>query len=720
MTKILLLQFLILGMCSFAQASNGEDTGEGIIKITTEMQTAYDEYAEVGEEDDGILTGQDTFTSCQNYSQPWNSLDPKVAVKEWKAYLAKNMVEEIESVNDSIGKGVGEFFDDGISANTIDQFKKCEDNKAVCSVVKSHAFYVTKAAISEDILEPQESCSNLTKFVVSINDKCYKFKRGDITDYPEHFVKRGTIDKLETKLMSAFKKVESAGKGALSEIRECIAYQAVMSTSGQRSMNVSDHNKTAKATSFDKKIVCTAAGYETQDYVSCKTAVNFYDAIFMGRKAVETVQQFDYMDKTMDIQTDLAKNAQTDAAAGLKAQKQNIEQKAEMARVRAASEATAAGLLWHAMSEIPDLDKLTTSCQTVAKGAKHKESFKEVHDLFVAQMKEVNKIIANQQNTNTIAAIEGYEFSGNKNCQDYIGNVGGGAAHAMINNAEAKQNMQQALIDAGMQAVTMLGTAEILDKQAGRVGDAIKGVQDHDPETLTYDGEDILATECQINPGSENCVNAQYERGVDYYDQGINVDGMQFATSDATNDLDDLGKRNVDNSNGDSTDRKNSVGGMGDTVNGVNKGSGLAEGPAGAASVKSTGANGIGAGGGGGSAGGGGASAPGNGSAKTGGQGGNKPYVGSSKKIGYSGGAGSLSYRGGGSKRTRKAKAKNPFGNLFGKKGKKKGGVMNFRGMASKIGPKNGSIFNMISKRYSSVTKDKRLEEYQKVNGDLR
>ncbi|PIK15437.1 hypothetical protein [Halobacteriovorax sp. JY17] len=495
----------------------------------------------------------------------------------------------------------------------------------------------------------------------------------------------------------------------IENVAKCSALYAVISNGkAVRGMDLSENNRSQSSKTYDGKLKCESLGYETQDYKACAEAATYYDAVFIGRKAVETVQQFQYMDKSMDIQTEMAKNAQTDAAAGLKAQKQDIQQKAEMARTRAATETAAVGALWHSMQKIPSIEQIGEECQNKIESANNLQDFST--NLSALYKNAVNDKIGP---FNDPGIAEEIKSNIDGACSTYVINVGQTASHALIQNGDAREIIQQALIDAGVNIATMLGTAEILDKQAGRVGDAIKLVNDHDPESLAYDSQDILATECQINPGSENCVNAKYERGVGYHNDGISVSGLQFATSDSTLPIDET-TRNTEAA-GDNTNRTNTIGGIGATIDAVDKGSGLADSPLGAASVSSTGANGLGAGGGGGGAAGGGASAPANGSARTGGQGANKPYVGSSKKVKYSGGSG-LSFSSGARRVAKKEKAENPFSSLFGKKGANKNGVLNFRGVASDVGSKNGSIFQMISKRYSAVSKDKRLEEYQKVN----
>ena len=552
-----------------------------------------------------------------------------------------------------------------------------------------------------------------------------------------------SLIKVKGNIPNAYSAYISKVRRSLTKVQKCISLYSVISKArSKREMSFSEDNRSEKEKSFDGKLVCESQGYETQDFKACKNSVKFYDGVFLGRKAVEVAQQFDYMDSSMDIQSDLAKNAQTDATAGLKAQQADIEKRASMARTRAVTETAAVAALWASMEKIPTIDDLFDECKSTAKVDSYDNAKAiAVENLghFQTKLNQIGQLTAkprrdqeadspdlqsvnqkvsyNEDNSSDEDPFS--EMDKNDACNQHVYDLNGEAAHAMINNGQAREVIQQALIDAGINVATMLGQAEILDKQAGRVGDAIKLVDGHEPETLEYGGDDVLATECQINPSADICNTLENPTGVDYYNQGINVDGIQFATSDSSLSDDEFGNRSVDDGTGDTT-RTNSQGAIGAPIAGVDKGGGLAGDPVAAASVKSTGTNGLGSGGGGG--GGGGASAgapPANGSAKSGGPGGKKDFVGSAKKMKFSGGGGGLRFGSSSKRRAKKEKAKNPFSNLFGKKGKKKGGVLNFRGMAS-VGKKKGSIFKMISNRYSIVNKEKRLLKYElDVNGDL-
>ncbi|WP_417334935.1 hypothetical protein [Halobacteriovorax marinus] len=647
----------------------------------------------------GELYGPE-ITTCQEMSGGWKASAPDF--NEYALRAAKEAAIDFNNIVKDNAPSLKNLIKNQ-SLDTLIDFNSGSIQPDYVTVVVPGAARAEYFLLKESDLDLNLVDQNQCPQRESSNTLCHVLKKGSsIAQIPK--MNEEELEPLLKQVMTARARLRTKMVDVIDDVARCSALYAVVSNGvSARGMNYSDFNKSQESKSFDGKLKCSSIGYETQDYKACNEAVNYYDAVFVGRKAVETAQSFQYMDKSMDIQTDMAKNAQTDATAGLKAQKEDIQTKAEMARTRAATETAAVGALWAAMGTIPDLDKLSSECKQRVSEPELKE-FKNFYKIYTQKLS-----ISSEDSIETIITTKI-----NGACSTHVGNPQT-ANHALIQNSEAKGIIQQALIDAGMNIATMLGTAEILDKQAGRVGDAIKLVEDHEPESLAYTGEDVAVTECQVNPNSENCVSAQYERGVGYHNDGISVSGMQFATSDSTLPIDDTTTRNTDGAS-DSTDRGGSVGGIGAPIDPISKGSGLADDPVAAASVAATGANGLGAGGGGGSSGGasGGASAPANGSARTGGQGANKPYVGSSKKLKYSSGGG-LSFSSGSKRRVAsKSKAENPFSKLFGKKNGNKNGVLNFRGVASDVGSKNGSIFQMISKRYSAVNKDNRLQEYTK------
>lgn len=673
----------------------------------------------------GELYGPE-ITDCQLISGGWKNGNKP----EYVEYTKREMAKAAKTFNENIpelarflnGKKLSDFIDLSTGDITKNYITYSGNVNGISKIIIDQNFFKNLYVEADKEAGTEGTKEGCGPDSAIITESCYSGEIDHSKLTNDKYISEEDVRNIIPNLGSLI----SSYKRNLAEITETVAkctalYSVVSNAATERSMNYSEYNKTQSSKSFDGKLICSSLGYETQDYKACSTASNFYDTVFLSRKAVETAQQFQYMDKSMDIQTEMAQNVQTDATAGLKAQKQDIQQKAEMARTRAATETAAVGALWAAMEEIPTLDEIGAECESNIERISKSNEIKNFEETITSYYKKTveekigdTNIKEDGSKTDSLLdqALSSYLVGA---CEKYVINVGSSASHALIQNAGARDVIEQALIDAGVNIATMLGTAEILDKQASRVGDAIKLVDEHEPESLAYDSEDLLVTECQVNPGSENCVSAQYERGVGYHNDGISVSGMQFATSDSTLPIEET-SRNSDVTS-DSTDRSTSIGGIGSTIDPVDQAGGLADTPTGAASIASTGANGIGAGGGGGGSGGGGASAPANGSARTGGQGGSKPYVGSSKKLKYSSGGGGLSFSSGSTRKVAsKSKSANPFSKLFGKKGTKKNDVLNFRGVASGVGSKSGSIFQMISKRYSAVSKDKRLEEYKKVN----
>ena len=83
--------------------------------------------------------------------------------------------------------------------------------------------------------------------------------------------------------------------------------------------------------------------------------------------------------------------------------------------------------------------------------------------------------------------------------------------------------------------------------------------------------------------------------------------------------------------------------------------------------------------------------------------------------MAYGGGSGHTYSGGLGSAAKKTQNATNPLEGLFNKQGPKASGdVLDFRGVAS-INDKDKDLFKLISNRYETVTKSKRLMEYEAV-----
>jgi len=278
-------------------------------------------------------------------------------------------------------------------------------------------------------------------------------------------------------------------------------------------------------------------------------------------------------------------------------------------------------------------------------------------------------------------------------------------------NHEAMDALKQQAMQAGLEAMANAAKGALAHKQAGYIDDAIKDVEEFEPpEFPVAEVQESTVSECLIDPEADGCVapptpGSEGFRGQDF-----------SATFGGSANLGDLGAGNLNNneesnSAASSTDRDlipESFGGISETAVTDNS---FADGPARAGSIKTAQA----AGGAGGGAGGGAASLGGGGgggrgpASKQPGSGSNavKVKTRGSGLGGISGGRGAISRS--------KKKTSNPFAKLLGKN--KKGGnkTLNFRGPAQ-IGQKKGSLFQMISNRYSDVQEKKRLLKYEKTN----
>lgn len=281
-------------------------------------------------------------------------------------------------------------------------------------------------------------------------------------------------------------------------------------------------------------------------------------------------------------------------------------------------------------------------------------------------------------------------------------------------NGKMRALINREVMKAGTDAIANFATGAILDKRAKQVENAMNNIKDLEvPEFIGGLGEDEIVELCEAEPEQAVCSTPEARRAIQFANGGAVTFGGNTAGGTS-------GLLNADGSPADKnalaanskTNRTGVGSSFGTEIAGINKDNGFETNAPGAGTVKKGAGGGAEASGGGGGAGGG-AAAPG------GGAGGGARAPGSvrgrrGKAIRYGGGAGGL-YGGGRGGRAKKAKGKasNPFAKMFGKKGRKKGGTLGFRNPAS-IGKKGGSIFNMISKRYSNVNKSKRLLEYEK------
>jgi len=563
---------------------------------------------------------------------------------------------------------------------------------------------------------------------------------------------------IKANLAKVFQDAVNAAHQRYAVLNGCIGLLMVTDDSDNYSdeelKRVTDGKMTKK--SMDGKITCQAAGPETQDWGPCKTLVNTYNAAAVGQVVAQEAQKLDYMDKELETQTDLMADGGKDPTKALKSQESMVRKQAQIANQRAAFHGAKLAALLAAKEAMPTKDGEYGSCQASTGIQTSVGLLRAQYNHFVGAFKDFAGRVVGAGNVNfgyEVAAVTSSESSEKvsvklnnslKEASDEIGEglpgsqvagqIGSDSTWAkeieggdskfshpvavcdsaiydktnVIMNSEAIEQANQALVQAGVDMAANIAKGQILDNQADRIADAADGIKNFDPgEMPMFQEEDAQVTACQADPMSEACLELENTRGVGYAGSSFNFGGANRATTPGS--VADDGDSSGDSaSSSDGTDRSGIASKMGRSIAAVNKGGGL-ESKVGRAGVKKKG-NPDGAGGGGGGSGG--AAPPSGGGVKGGGGAGGARSAYKGKKVRYRGGAGGLSFSGGNSKRRAKKKSANPFASLLGKKGKKKGGTLNFRNPAS-IGKKGGSLFQMISKRYSVVTSKKQLLEYE-------
>ena len=254
----------------------------------------------------------------------------------------------------------------------------------------------------------------------------------------------------------------------------------------------------------------------------------------------------------------------------------------------------------------------------------------------------------------------------------------------------------------------------LLGKRAGDVKNAIAQIDEFKPiDPVMMAEEDTLTTFCQLNPSAEKCLTQDLSRTFDTLNDNIITfgeggTGTNYGATEGVN-------ANAITSTGGDPAGRTSVSNVGSIIASAAKNNSIED--SNAATVTAgkapSGGGGGGGSGGGGSGGGGGGSniaPPAQGSVAAAIQGQTPSYAGGGGSISVVGGLGLNRAKGDGKTED------NPFGKLFGKDKPKDSGVLNFRGIASqKVGDKAENLFDMISKRYSTVAADKRLIEYELV-----
>lgn len=451
--------------------------------------------------------------------------------------------------------------------------------------------------------------------------------------------------------------------------RQCEAAAYLISINGRDWESLEDTTPHPKAeTTSPSGIKCVSHGVETVDYEPCKKFASNLDNF----EAVQTVgyqaQGMIYQDKMVDAQTKYMdeKNAATGA---LKGQKDSIEMQKDMYQQRTAVDTAKLALLYSSYQEMVDLSELQGQCNKMPNG-----------------------------------------FAGRANCLDSINR----AQFSLLLNQKQMETMKSKMIAAATQAGSNLMLASLLGKRAKDIDNAIAKIDNFKPiDPILPEQQDLVSTYCKENPAQPQCLTAGLDKTYDTITDNVITfgeggTGTNYAS--VTTPTDSLTSSAVSDST-TTTAADSSVGSIvtpSGEENTMEKSA--------AATVTSSGTRSSGGGGGLGGGGGGGGGGSGGAPMGTGTPGGTQAAV-QGKSVAYTGGAGSLSMMGGfGINKKGKAEGseENPFGKMFGKDGAKGSGVLNFRDLASqKVGTKGDNLFDMISKRYTSVNADKRLLEYE-------
>lgn len=423
-------------------------------------------------------------------------------------------------------------------------------------------------------------------------------------------------------------------------------------------------------------IKCKSEGIETLDYVACKKFATQLDIIDAVQTAAQGAQQLVYADKMMDASAKYAKEENT-ATGALKATGESLEKQQDMYQQRTAVDAAKLAYMYSIYNDMPKSEDMVAKCNNIGS--------------------------ISAETTGLGSPIE-------KNICIKAVRAGQGG-FAMAQNQSQRDTMKSRLIAIATSAGSNAILANLLGKRADDVKDAIAEIDEFkptDPTLITE--EDALTTYCKLNPGVEKCLTQDLSRTFDTLNDNIITFG-EGGTGTSYGNSNGITTGAITDTATDSTART-SVTPVGSIIAGAAKDNSIED--SSAATVSS--GKGPSGGGGGGGVGGGGSGGGGGATPAAPAQGGVAAAV-QGKTPTYAGGAGSISVVGGLGLNKAKGDGKaedNPFGKLFGKDAPKGSGVVNFRDIASqKVGDKGDNLFDMISKRYSTVAADKRLIEYE-------
>lgn len=418
-------------------------------------------------------------------------------------------------------------------------------------------------------------------------------------------------------------------------------------------------------------VKCKSVGIATLDYEACKKFNTQLELIEGVQQVGYGAQQLVYQGKMAD--SSIAHSTDPNTATGaLKATAESLKMQQDMYQQRTAVDATKLAYLYSIYNDMPVVSDMKQKCNGISQ--------KDIKGL-------------GQVSVETCKAA-----------------INGTGTFGVAQNQEARDAMKSKLITIATSAGSNAILANLLGKRADDANNAIAKIEAFKPiDPFVVSEEEAVSTFCKVNPAMPQCLTGGLDQSTDIgSDNVINFgEGGSGTNYGGTNGITD----STNPFTPDATTPNSNVGSMGNVIASANKSNAI-EGSKGA-TVTSAGVGGATGGGGGGGA----SAGSGNGGAPAaGGAAGGVAAAVAGKAPKYEGGAGSISVVGGFGINRAKGDGKgdeNPFGKLFGKDGKPSG-VVNFRDIASqKLGDKGDNIFNMISKRYTTVAADKRLLEYE-------
>ena len=438
---------------------------------------------------------------------------------------------------------------------------------------------------------------------------------------------------------------------------------------------------------------CRHNGVETQDYSACKKIVRTIDGFFIAKQANKSIQEVRAVDHQQEEQMKLQQKAFSGQGVSNKdalgSQKSSVEQQSRLAYERAALDGAQLATITAMYQAMPDKESLYKECKEA--------------DIY----NQVNQFVGASHNP-----LPSLYDSSDEICHNVISKYAG---HALLLNQEAKDAIKLVIAKSTLSAVENVAKGKLLSNQANRIQEAIDGIEEKEKPDLSHHfaGQELFQ-KCQLDPSAEGCPKEEgTQKTHDMINTQFSFGGVQGnADGGRLNETPEAGDRSIANTPSGGRILPDRIGQI-NSPRGNNDNDFLDPPPRPGRAKK-----GEGGGGGGGGAGGGAGSAslarggdtPGAGGPQGGSGGSGKRDV----KLNFSGsGAGALRLSGGNFNNGKKKPApKNPFDKLFGKNKKKNKGndVLSFK---KGVGKKDKSIFTMLSQRYDTVVKNKRLLKYE-------